>query len=58
MNDQGGMIMDKSLRSVFVGNITYEDTEEKLKDIFSEVGQVGECIKWNSLEPSLYIFCF
>jgi len=32
--------MDKSLRSVFVGNIPYEATEEKLKDIFSEVGQV------------------
>lgn len=33
-------IMDKSMRSVFVGNIPYEATEEKLKDIFSEVGQV------------------
>jgi len=32
--------MDKSLRSVFVGNIPYEATEEKLKDIFNEVGQV------------------
>jgi len=40
MNEQGGMIMDKSLRSVFVGNIPYEATEEKLKDIFNEVGQV------------------
>ena len=28
---------DKSTRSVFVGNIPYEATEEKLKDIFSEV---------------------
>ena len=45
MNDQGGMIMDKSLRSVFVGNIPYEATEEKLKDIFSEVGQVGEFVE-------------
>ena len=36
--------MDKSLRSVFVGNIPYEATEEKLKDIFNEVGQVGELI--------------
>ena len=44
MNEQGGMIMDKSLRSVFVGNIPYEATEEKLKDIFNEVGQVGELI--------------
>lgn len=33
-------LMDKSLRSVFVGNIPYEATEEKLKDIFSEVGPV------------------
>lgn len=42
MNDPGNMIMDKSLRSVFVGNIPYEATEEKLKDIFNEVGQVGK----------------
>lgn len=40
MNEPGGQVMDKSLRSVFVGNIPYEATEEKLKDIFSEVGQV------------------
>ncbi|KAL0832011.1 hypothetical protein ABMA28_001508 [Loxostege sticticalis] len=33
-------IMDKSMRSVFVGNIPYEATEEKLKDIFREVGPV------------------
>ncbi|XP_017769458.1 PREDICTED: cleavage stimulation factor subunit 2 tau variant-like [Nicrophorus vespilloides] len=33
-------IMDKSMRSVFVGNIPYEATEEKLKDIFGEAGQV------------------
>ena len=39
MND--GQVMDKSLRSVFVGNIPYEATEEKLKDIFNEVGHVG-----------------
>eukprot|EP00058_Branchiostoma_floridae_P004883 XP_002590371.1 hypothetical protein BRAFLDRAFT_216236 [Branchiostoma floridae] len=31
---------DRSLRSVFVGNIPYEATEEQLKDIFSEVGPV------------------
>jgi len=36
MND----VMDKSMRSVFVGNIPYEVTEDKLKDIFSEVGPV------------------
>jgi len=34
------MDADKSRRSVFVGNIPYEATEEKLKDIFSEVGAV------------------
>lgn len=37
-----GQVMDKSLRSVFVGNIPYEATEEKLKDIFNEVGHVGK----------------
>ena len=48
MNEPGGKVMDKSLRSVFVGNIPYEATEEKLKDIFSEVGQVGK-INYNSI---------
>ncbi|XP_050529757.1 cleavage stimulation factor subunit 2 [Daktulosphaira vitifoliae] len=38
MSDQN--ILDKSMRSVFVGNIPYEATEEKLKDIFNEVGPV------------------
>ena len=38
MTDQS--LIDKSLRSVFVGNIPYEATEEILKDIFSEVGPV------------------
>jgi len=33
-------VMDKSMRSVFVGNIPYEVTDDKLKDIFSEVGPV------------------
>ena len=42
MNMNDGQVMDKSLRSVFVGNIPYEATEEKLKDIFNEVGHVGE----------------
>ena len=56
MNDQGGMIMDKSLRSVFVGNIPYEATEEKLKDIFSEVGQVGECFKYLLTVPQYILF--
>lgn len=38
MGDQN--LLDKSMRSVFVGNIPYEATEEKLKDIFNEVGPV------------------
>jgi len=33
-------LVDRPLRSVFVGNIPYEVTEEKLKEIFSEVGPV------------------
>jgi len=40
MNDPNSQVIDKSVRSVFVGNIPYEATEEKLKDIFSEVGPV------------------
>jgi len=32
--------IDKSARSVFVGNIPYEATEEKLKEIFASVGPV------------------
>ncbi|KAL1464695.1 hypothetical protein WDU94_004319 [Cyamophila willieti] len=39
MADQAN-VLDKSMRSVFVGNIPYEATEEKLKDIFSEAGPV------------------
>jgi len=35
-----GSLDDKSARSVFVGNIPYEVTEERLKDIFSAVGPV------------------
>ena len=31
---------EKSLRSVFVGNIPYEASEENLRDIFSQVGPV------------------
>lgn len=31
---------ERSIRSVFVGNIPYDATEEKLKDIFNEVGPV------------------
>ena len=32
--------IDKTARSVFVGNIPYEATEEKLKEIFASVGPV------------------
>ena len=39
-NDPSNLVIDKSTRSVFVGNIPYEATEEKLKDIFTEVGPV------------------
>ena len=31
---------ERSIRSVFVGNIPYDATEEKLKDIFNEAGPV------------------
>ena len=31
---------EKAARSVFVGNIPYEATEEQLKSIFSEIGVV------------------
>ncbi|ODM94270.1 Cleavage stimulation factor subunit 2 [Orchesella cincta] len=33
-------MVDRPFRSVFVGNIPYEVTEEKLREIFSEVGEV------------------
>ncbi|KAG5670944.1 hypothetical protein PVAND_001173 [Polypedilum vanderplanki] len=57
-NDQS--IMDKSMRSVFVGNIPYEATEEKLKDIFSEVGPVISLklvFDRESGKPKGYGFC-
>ncbi|XP_077297661.1 cleavage stimulation factor subunit 2 CstF64 [Arctopsyche grandis] len=53
-------IMDKSMRSVFVGNIPYEATEEKLKDIFSEVGPVLSfklVFDRESGKPKGYGFC-
>ena len=31
---------EKAARSVFVGNIPYEATEEQIRDIFNEVGVV------------------
>lgn len=53
-------IMDKSMRSVFIGNIPYEATEEKLKDIFSEVGPVISLklvFDRESGKPKGYGFC-
>uniref|UniRef100_A0A1L8DH99 Putative mrna cleavage and polyadenylation factor i complex subunit rna15 n=1 Tax=Nyssomyia neivai TaxID=330878 RepID=A0A1L8DH99_9DIPT len=52
--------MDKSMRSVFVGNIPYEATEEKLKEIFSEVGPVISLklvFDRESGKPKGYGFC-
>lgn len=40
MTESTNLVIDKSVRSVFVGNIPYEATEEKLREIFTEVGPV------------------
>ncbi len=51
---------EKSARSVFVGNIPYEATEEKLKEIFSEVGPVASfklVYDRESGKPKGYGFC-
>jgi len=40
MSESNNAVIDKSVRSVFVGNIPYEATEEKLREIFTEVGPV------------------
>uniref|UniRef100_A0A914X7W0 RRM domain-containing protein n=1 Tax=Plectus sambesii TaxID=2011161 RepID=A0A914X7W0_9BILA len=37
---EGLSAVDRSQRSVFVGNISYEATEEQIKDVFSAVGPV------------------
>ncbi|XP_055851646.1 cleavage stimulation factor subunit 2 tau variant [Episyrphus balteatus] len=58
--NQDQSIMDKSMRSVFVGNIPYEATEEKLKEIFSEVGPVLSLklvFDRESGKPKGYGFC-
>ncbi|XKL63231.1 hypothetical protein PGB90_005595 [Kerria lacca] len=58
MSDQS--IVDKTMRSVFVGNIPYEVSEEKLKDIFSEVGPVLSfklVFDRDSGKPKGYGFC-
>ncbi|XP_065579305.1 cleavage stimulation factor subunit 2-like [Artemia franciscana] len=51
---------DKTARSVFVGNIPYDVTEEKLKEIFSEVGPVLSfkiVFDRESGKPKGYGFC-
>lgn len=51
---------EKAARSVFVGNIPYEATEEQLKDIFSEVGVVVSfrlVYDRESGKPKGYGFC-
>lgn len=51
---------DRSLRSVFVGNIPYDATEEKLKELFSEVGPVVSfrlVFDRESGKPKGYGFC-
>nr|CAB3234122.1 cleavage stimulation factor subunit 2 [Phallusia mammillata] len=40
LRDRDPVDYERSVRSVFVGNIPYESTEEQLKDIFNEVGNV------------------
>ena len=43
-------------RSVFVGNIPYEATEEKLKDIFSQAGSVGGFLHFKMLLTSINLY--
>ena len=43
-------------RSVFVGNIPYEATEEKLKDIFSQAGSVGGFLHFEMLLTSINLY--
>ena len=52
---------EKAARSVFVGNIPYEATEEQLKDIFSEVGVVVSfrlVYDRESGKPKGILYCF
>ncbi|XP_065838170.1 cleavage stimulation factor subunit 2-like [Oscarella lobularis] len=54
------MAAPKNLKSVFVGNIPYDATEEKLKDIFSEAGPVVSfrlVYDRDSGKPKGYGFC-
>ncbi|XP_037082257.1 cleavage stimulation factor subunit 2-like [Pollicipes pollicipes] len=53
-------LVEKSMRSVFVGNIPYEVTEKKLKEIFSQVGPVLSFRMMNDRatgKPKGYGFC-
>jgi len=57
---ESNVVVEKSLRSVFVGNIPYEATEEKLRKIFSSAGQVVSFKLMHDREsgkPKGYGFC-
>lgn len=56
----GTIPLERSLRSVFVGNIPYDATEEQLKERFSEVGPVVSfrlVYDRDSGKPKGYGFC-
>ena len=46
--------------SVFVGNVPYDATEERLRDMFSEVGPVHafRCAHPGALPPAFFFFLF
>ena len=51
---------DASFRSVFVSNIPYEASEQKLKDVLSEVGHVVSfrmIMDSETLKPKGFAFC-
>ncbi|XP_065183428.1 cleavage stimulation factor subunit 2-like [Sycon ciliatum] len=56
----GGSQKERSLRSIFVGNIPYEATEEQLVEIFREVGPVVSfrlVLDKETQRPKGYGFC-
>ncbi len=55
IGDGGGDI--KSARSVSMGNIPYETTKEKLRDIFSEFGSFKHVYDRESCKAKGYGFC-